>query len=434
MFKRKKTIYLGTGILLVILLILLAGYGRNEVKQTETTNSKTEDQRPTNQKQTEQKQPEQKLEATETAPATDSAVTKDTTEDKESVEILMVGDVLLHTPVSESGRQPDGSYCYDSLFANVKDDTESADIAIVNQEVILGGEELGVSGYPCFNGRYEVGDAICNAGFDVVLHGTNHSLDKGKQGILNCLAYWRTNHSEMAVLGIHDTPAAKDAGPYFVEKNGIRIAILNYSFGTNGIAPPEDMPYAVDYLDKKAVAEDIALAEKEADFTVVCPHWGTEYRHDISAMQEEYCSLFLESGVDLVIGTHPHVIEPVKWLEAEDGDRMLVYYSLGNFVNATSGTGEGVADRMLGEMAKVKIERGQNGEITITAWEAIPIVSHLETTAPGMITTYKLSDYSEYLANKNEIIAQDDDFSYNYCMELWKEYGMDAQTGNYPLQ
>lgn len=103
------------------------------------------------------------------------------------ISLVMVGDVLLHTPVSESGLMEDGSYNYSHLFKNVKNDIESADIALVNQEVILGGAELGLSGYPAFNGAYEVGDALVEAGFDVVLHATNHALDKGRRGILNCI-------------------------------------------------------------------------------------------------------------------------------------------------------------------------------------------------------------------------------------------------------
>ena len=115
-----------------------------------------------------------------------SDVTTDTNgnnnnENKESVVTLkMVGDVLLHTPVSDSGLMADGSYNYDHLFANVKNEIGSADIALVNQEVILGGTEMGLSGYPAFNGAYEVGDSLVSAGFDVILHATNHTIDRGK--------------------------------------------------------------------------------------------------------------------------------------------------------------------------------------------------------------------------------------------------------------
>lgn len=116
--------------------------------------------------------------------------------------LVMVGDVLLHTPVSDSGLMEDGSYNYSHLFRNVRNDIEEADLALVNQEVILGGTELGLSGYPAFNGAYEVGDALVEAGFDVVLHATNHALDKGRRGILNCINYWRTSQPDMGVIGL----------------------------------------------------------------------------------------------------------------------------------------------------------------------------------------------------------------------------------------
>lgn len=204
----------------------------------------------------------------------------------QSVNIKMVGDVLLHTPVSDSGKMDDGTYNYDHLFANVKSDIESAYIAIANQEVILGGRDLGLSGYPAFNGAFEVGDSLVNSGFDVILHATNHALDKGKQGIINCINYWRTNHPEISFLGINDSSEMQDS-ICVKEVNGIKIAILNYTYGTNGISMPSDMPYAVNLLDKEKIARDIELAKTQSDFIVVCPHWGIEYTNEFNREQEE---------------------------------------------------------------------------------------------------------------------------------------------------
>ena len=205
------------------------------------------------------------------------------------------------------------------------------------------------------------------AGFDVVCQGTNHALDKGKKGILNCLSYWREEHPEIAVLGIHDSEEAASS-VYIREEDGFRIAILNYTYGTNGIPLPEGMPYAVELLDKEKVAADLKEAEEKADFVVVCPHWGTEYRLEQTGEQESWAAFFAENGADLVIGTHPHVIEPVEWVEDT-----LVYYSLGNFVNWTSGTGEGVKNRMVGAMAQVTIARNDAGEVSISEWAAEPV-------------------------------------------------------------
>lgn len=357
------------------------------------------------------------------------------------VTLVMVGDILLHTPVTESGEQEDGTYNFDALFANVKDEISEADLALVNQEVIIGGEELGISGYPSFNAPYELGDALVDAGFDVVLHATNHALDQGKKGIKNCLSFWEKNYPEMTVLGINESKEAQDT-IYVYEQDGIRIAILNYTYGTNGIALPSDMPYAVNLLEEERVTEDIAKAKELADFIVVCPHWGTEYQLTASGEQERWMKIFLENGVDLVIGTHPHVIEPIVWM-TRDGevmetpvdatadytwqgageDGMLVYYSLGNFVNWTSSSGEGIANRMVGGMAEITIGKTEGGEAFIVAYGVEPLVCHLTEGTNG-VTTYLLSEYTKEQAAENAIIAQDAAFSKEYCEALCDEVWM----------
>lgn len=352
-------------------------------------------------------------------------------EEAPEVTLVMVGDILLHTPVAQSGRTDSGEYDFSGVFAEMKEEIQGADLALVNQEVIIGGEELGVSGYPAFNAPYELGDALAETGFDVVLHATNHALDKGKRGILNCLSFWRENYPEMGILGIHDN-AAKGEEVYVCELDGIRIAILNYTYGTNGIGLPEDMPFAVDMLERDRVIQDLEKAGEAADFVIVCPHWGTEYTLEATAEQRSWAELFAENGADLVIGTHPHVIEPVEWVSAgeqsefpagaepdsgENGEGTLVYYSLGNFVNWTSGTGKGVANRMVGGMARVRIGLDETGEAGILSYDVEPLVCHVEQGFGG-VRVYPLAEYTEELAARNEIVGQDGDFSLEYCQEL----------------
>lgn len=346
--------------------------------------------------------------------------------------IIMVGDVLLHTPVEESCLQEDGSYDYATLFAQTMDEIQAADLALVNQEVIIGGADLGISGYPCFNADFSLCDSLVETGFDVICHATNHAMDKGRAGLVSCAEYWKNKFPQITVLGIHDiadTSTSCGADPVILELPDMRIAVLNYTYGTNGISLPEDMPYAVDLLDEEQVAADIQRAEELADFTIVCPHWGTEYRLTPDASQEKWTKIFAENGADLVLGTHPHVIEPIEWVTDEESEHeMLVYYSLGNFVNWTSGTGEGVANRMVGGMAEVTLAKNADGEVEIEEYGVRPLVSHV-TSGPGGVTTYFLEDYSEELAGENEIVSQDPDFSFAYCIDLcdsvwgdlWKE-------------
>lgn len=362
-------------------------------------------------------------ESEKTETAADSAESGETAEEtakRPEITLVMVGDILLHTPVAESALREDGTYNFDAVFANVRDEIEAADLALVNQEVIIGGSELGVTGYPSFNAPYELGDALAEAGFDVVLHATNHALDKGKRGLNNCLHFWEENYPEIAVLGIYESAEAQDE-IYVYEKDGIHLAVLNYTYGCNGIPLPEDMPYAVSLLEKEKVVQDLQRAKEAADFVIVCPHWGTEYKLEPSEEQRSWAQLFYENGADLVIGTHPHVIEPMEWFgEEQEADGMLVYYSLGNFVNWTSGTGAGTANRMVGSMAEVTIGKDASGEAVITAYEAKPLVCHVEDGTDG-VSVWFLDEYTEEQSKENAIIRQDGAFSREYCVNLWEE-------------
>lgn len=334
--------------------------------------------------------------------------------------LVMVGDILLHTPLAESGRREDGTYNFSAVFANTTEDIQGADLALVNQEVIIGGADLGVSGYPAFNAPFELGDALVEAGFDVVCHATNHTLDKGKKGAVRCMDFWKTNYPEIAVVGVNETAEAQDE-IYVYEQDGIRVAILNYTYGTNGIPLPEDMPYVVNLLEEERVVADLQKAEEIADFTVVCPHWGTEYLLGISSQQEKWTAIFLENGVDLVLGTHPHVIEPIEWVVDEDtGREMLVYYSLGNYVNWTSGVGEGVANRMVGGMADVTLEKSEDGTVYIADYGVTALVCHVTEGQDG-VTVYKLADYTDEMGQQNAIVSQDGNFSREYCVNLCDE-------------
>ena len=359
--------------------------------------------------------------STETITATETVISSEEPEPTpKQLRLLMVGDILLHTPVENSALQEDGTYDFTAIFQHTTEDIQAADLAIVNLEVNIGGEELGISGYPAFNAPYAVGDALVEAGFDVVCHGTNHALDKGKKGLLNCVNFWKEQYPEMAVLGIHNSQESQDH-IYVYEKDGMKIAVLNYTYGTNGIPIPEGMPYAVDMLEEQRVIADIQKAEELADFTVVCPHWGTEYQLVQSASQEKWVRVFAEHGADLVIGTHPHVIQPMEWVTDEaTGHAMLVYYSIGNFVNWTSESGTGIANRMVGGMAKITLEQDENGEVYIQEYGVEPVVCQLEQGVNG-VTVYKLEDYTTELAEQNRIRLQDAAFSLEYCQNLCEE-------------
>ena len=337
----------------------------------------------------------------------------------DSVSVIMVGDILLHDRVLENCLTDDGTYSFSSIFAGTKSVVASADIALVNQEVIIGGAELGLSGYPRFNAPYEIADALVDAGFNVICHATNHALDKGKDGILNCLTYWETHHPDVSVIGLYKTKEQSEK-TYVYEQNGMKIAVLNYTLHTNWLPPPKDMKYAVNLLDEDKVRSDLEKAQTLADFIIVCPHWGVEYSHEVTAAQREWCKIFMEYGVGLVLGTHPHVIQPIEMITDEaTGKQMLVYFSLGNFVNWTSNTGKNCASQFVGGMADVRLEKAADGSVFIADYTVRPTVCHI-TEQKNRITVYFLSAYSKAKATANAIKKQDSSFSYEYCTALVK--------------
>ncbi len=340
-------------------------------------------------------------------------------EENDTIFVTMVGDILLHTKVMENCRNDDGSYSFSSIFAGTKSVTGRADISLVNQEVIIGGTELGVSGYPRFNAPYEIADSLVEAGFNVICHATNHAVDKGKQGILNCLNYWSKNHPEISVIGLYGTK--EDSEKIFIyEKNGMKIAVLNYTLHTNFLSLPADMKFAVNLLDEDKVRTDLEKAKSLADFIIVCPHWGVEYSHEVSSAQRNWCKIFMEYGVGLVIGTHPHVIQPIEMMTDEaTGKKMLVYYSLGNFVNWTANTGKNCASQFVGGLADVKLAKSDDGSVFISEYSVKPTVCHVSEKKNG-ITVYFLASYSRQKAEKNAIKKQDSSFSYDYCVNLAK--------------
>ncbi|MGN0534753.1 MAG: CapA family protein [Eubacterium sp.] len=323
-------------------------------------------------------------------------VNEDTTKKEQDakVTLLAVGDNLIHNTLISAGEQADGSLNYDSLYANIKPEIEKFDIAVIDQETILGGSSFEYTGYPVFNSPWEVGEAAIGAGFDIFNCATNHTMDKGWAGIEKEIEFF-SNHKEVVQLGVNANEEGYNKITYY-EKNGITFALLNYTYGTNGIPLPEDKPWCVNLMDKDKITKDVTEARKNADCVIVFPHWGTEYSFEVSDYQREYVKLFSDLGVDLVIGCHPHVIEPVEWVTNETtGKKMLVYYSLGNFISHQIDL-----ENLIGGMAQVTIEK-KNGEIEITSAKFVPIVCHYKRGESGKFefNVYKLSDYSNDLAN-----------------------------------
>lgn len=327
------------------------------------------------------------------------------------ISLIAVGDNLIHMGVVETGKQTDGSYDYSFLFRNILDDIAGADISIINQETILGGNQLGFSGYPYFNSPTEVGDAIAAAGFNVVLQASNHSADQGQSGIINCATFWQDKHPEVLMVGIR---AEKNTEPEIpiMEIEGVKFAILNYTYGPNMESFPSDwegyMNILCDYDENTRLMDftsinpdvlaDIEEAETLADVVIVCPHWGTEYQTSSSTYQQNFALEMTAAGADLIIGTHPHVVEPIEWIESENGNKALCYYSLGNYVSTQKSP-----ISMLEGMAHVVFTLEDDGSVTINEEETgvYPMVCQYTQGAVRVDNIYFLEDYTEELALKH---------------------------------
>lgn len=255
-----------------------------------------------------------------------------TKEDTE-VSFVVFGDNLIHEPIYRYGLQKEKSF--DFLYENIKDVISESDIAVINQETPFVEDPAMYHDFPRFGTPVSVGEAIVNAGFDVVTCATNHALDRGAYGI----GVTRDYFASQGVLCL-GTQKEEDTvyKPYeILVKKGIRFALLNYSYGTNGIPLPEENPNMVHLLDDEdKIREDIERARSEADFVIVFVHWGTENSEQPDAEQQKWAQVFLDSKADVVVGTHPHALQPCEIMVGEDGHEMLVYYSLGNYISAQS--------------------------------------------------------------------------------------------------
>lgn len=262
------------------------------------------------------------------------------------VTLVFAGDAMQHDRQILAAQRDDGEYDYSGCFDNVADYIASADYAVVNLECSLGGKPY--TGYPCFSAPDDFAEALKNAGFDLFLHANNHCLDRRDAGLLRTLDVLDTKG--IAHTGTYRNQSERDSvAPYMAVVKGLKIAFLNYTYGTNGIVVQKDV--VVDYIDKAKIRADIRRArERGAELIVACMHWGVEYKLLPNKEQEQLAGFLEEEGVDLIIGGHPHVVQPMTLHHnARHGKKVLTAYSLGNFISAmrTADTRGGVVLRVI---------------------------------------------------------------------------------------
>ena len=336
-------------------------------------------------------------------PATDTAAENQTaTFEPTTVHFVAVGDNLPEEQIgawadAQAGTTDDGLYDYTALYAPIKSYIASADLAYVKEETHCGGDDIGPKGYPSFNTTDAMADALVDTGFDLVASASNHSYDWGYFGANDhSCELWKTK--DVVFTGTAD--CAEDAAKIAtIEKNGITFALLDYTYGVNGYEQSDLPSYAVNFIDKDRIASDVAAAKQQADVVLVAMHWGTENLMEADETQTEYAQYLADLGVDVVLGSHPHVIGPMRWVEGKDGNRTLVAYSLGNFVSrheAPSPKNE------LEGMLSCDFVRSEDGSVSVQNVVWTPLVNH---TDGEDFAVYALKDYT------NELAAQDSVFS-----------------------
>ncbi len=310
-----------------------------------------------------------------------------------SVNMLAVGDNLIHKPIYEQAqaRTADGSYDFMPIYSNLADTVAAADIAVINQETMMA-KSYEVSTYPCFNTPTVMASQLASLGFDVLTIANNHMLDKQSFGLIETLDLINATPGLTAAGAFHSREEYKQIKTVTV--NDISFAFLSYTEHTNGITIPESKESYIVYLDElDDVKTQVEYAETVADVVVVSMHAGIEYSDDENDVQREFAQNVVNWGADLVIGTHPHTLQPVEYLNNGKGKDVPVLYSLGNFVSA-----QNKVRRLIGGMANVTFTKNHvTGEVTVSKPQLDIVITHYGAGFSGL-KLYRLADYTDSLA------------------------------------
>lgn len=344
-----------------------------------------------------------------------------TTQEVTTATVLAVGDNLVQPSLLASGQSETGAWNYDSVYANLKSDIQAADIAMVNQETPFTTDHSAVSGTAAYATPTEIGDALVNAGFNVVTSATALIDDNGSSMINETLNYWETSHPDVTLVGIHKSQTSTNTAK-IVEINGIKIAFLDYTFPAYGsqsgisdnsadttgssassgstATSSSSKGSMIDTFNTADVAAAIKQAKSSADCVIFSANWGKTEEPMPTEYEKEWANFLMEQGVDVVIGTNPNVLQPYGYLTDDSGHNMLIYYSLGNFV-----TGQETLKQLLGGMAAFTIQKTVEGDqtsIQIQDATLTPLVMHYSYDTLEY-APYKLDDYTDALASAHSV-------------------------------
>lgn len=323
--------------------------------------------------------------------ASETVAVEDTT-----IKITAIGDIMCHSPNYKAAYDSStNTYDFSPFFKNISKYTSNADITVGNLETTFAGEARGYSGYPTFNSPSELGKAIKDIGVDVLGTANNHCMDKGYSGLASTL----DTLDELGFSHMGTSRSEEEQNTVLVKNvKGINIAFLAFTYGTNGITIPSDKSYSVNLIDKELILKQINKA-KELDVDLICAnmHWGVEYQTAPNSEQKELADFLFENGVDIIFGSHPHVLQPMekKTITLEDGSSkdVFVIYSLGNFISNQSDIN--TQDTVILNLQITK--SGKDGKISIDSVDYIPVYCY--NKGSGVKNRYELIDLKQSISS-----------------------------------
>lgn len=333
------------------------------------------------------------------------------------VRLKSAGDNLIHNSIYEqaAARAEGDGYDFSAAYENVAAIVADADISTLNQETVIA-PIYEPSTYPCFNSPPELAQTMTSIGFDVFNVANNHVLDKGEAGLISCLEFWRDNYPNALITGAYLNE--EDYGHIrMLEKNGLQFAFLGATELTNGLTLPSGTDVVLMRGEDEAVLQArIEAAREEADVVIMNIHWGNEYTHQPTSRQYELAQKLTDWGVDIVIGHHPHVLQPIETRVTADGRQALIAYSLGNFISAQDRPA-----RMVGGILDYTVRRETpDSPIEITDVSLIPTVTHYDRGFTNN-RLYPLQDYTDELAQSHGVRRENPEFGLAYINDLLDE-------------
>ncbi|MEG0686515.1 MAG: CapA family protein [Erysipelotrichales bacterium] len=248
------------------------------------------------------------------------------------LKLAAVGDILIHDTIYNDAKVS-GTYDFKPIFKDIKKQFSGHDLIYANQESLAGGAKLGLSSYPTFNSPHQITDALDYLGVNMISRANNHTLDAGEKGVLSASKYYK-RFDNIITAGSYSSQKERDKIS-IIEKKGIKVGLLSYTYGFNGFQLPEKKEYLGNLFSNEQAKRDIDKAKKQADVVVVAMHWGNEYEPLPNLEQKKQAKFLNQQGVDIILGSHPHVLEPVDFIKnKETKQETFVIYSLGNFLSA----------------------------------------------------------------------------------------------------